>query len=371
MNTIAMRLPERQAQVHRRLLIWLPLALLILGSVTALAETYEGIDCPDSFSTTARSINDRGDIVGGCEDANGTHGLLRKGVFRLIDAPDAAGLTVATGINNRGDVVGFYADDEGGHGFLLRHGRHGHFTTIDVPGSPQTNPLGIDERGRIVGFYLGSDEVYRGFLLDARGFQDIEFPDALITGAWGINARTQIVGGYIDRNDVPHGFLLKKGTFSSIDFPGAVGSRAFGINTLGHIVGGWSDAPECGDCFEHAFLLTRRGFTNLVFPHALETVAWGINNAGQIVGSYFGEDETFHGFCEPPRTIEALRHRHLRRKTAVAAAVMGCCLGCYFSVWRGAGIRATTRNSSQMTRPGGNTAWVLQEIFDNRRPCGD
>ncbi len=40
-NTIPMRLPERQAQVHRRLLIWLPLALLILGPVTALAETYE------------------------------------------------------------------------------------------------------------------------------------------------------------------------------------------------------------------------------------------------------------------------------------------------------------------------------------------
>jgi len=36
-----MRLPERQAQVHRRLVIWLPLALLILGPVTALAETYE------------------------------------------------------------------------------------------------------------------------------------------------------------------------------------------------------------------------------------------------------------------------------------------------------------------------------------------
>ena len=41
MNTIPMRLPERQAQVHRRLLIWLPLALLILGPVTALAQTYE------------------------------------------------------------------------------------------------------------------------------------------------------------------------------------------------------------------------------------------------------------------------------------------------------------------------------------------
>ena len=53
---------------------------------TALAETYEAIDCPDAFRTEAWSINDRGDIVGICEDANGAHGfLLRRGIFTLIE----------------------------------------------------------------------------------------------------------------------------------------------------------------------------------------------------------------------------------------------------------------------------------------------
>ena len=126
MNDIATRLPERHTQAHRRLPIWLPLALLTLGSAAAVAQTYTAIDCPESFDTEARGINDRGDIVGVCEDANGRHGfLLRKGVFTLIDAPGAPVLTLATGINNRGDVVGHYLDDEAGHGFLIRHG---HFT---------------------------------------------------------------------------------------------------------------------------------------------------------------------------------------------------------------------------------------------------
>src|SRR5688572_17899709 len=167
MNRITTKLPERHRQAHRRFPIWLPLILLGLDSAAAVAQTYTAIDCPESFDTGARDINDRGDIVGICEDANGRHGfLLRKGVFTLIDAPDAPLLTLATGINNRGDVVGHYlGNDDVGHGFLLRQG---HFTTIDVPGSPTTFPQHIDNRGRIVGFYLGTDDVFRGFMLDSR-----------------------------------------------------------------------------------------------------------------------------------------------------------------------------------------------------------
>ena len=41
MNTIPMRLPERQSHFHRGTLILLPLVLLTLGPVAALAETYE------------------------------------------------------------------------------------------------------------------------------------------------------------------------------------------------------------------------------------------------------------------------------------------------------------------------------------------
>ena len=43
------------------------LALFSALPAAAMAETYEAIDCPDSFYTEARGINDRGDIVGICD----------------------------------------------------------------------------------------------------------------------------------------------------------------------------------------------------------------------------------------------------------------------------------------------------------------
>jgi uncharacterized membrane protein len=305
-NRSATKLPERQRQANRRLSAWLLPALLILDPAAALAQTYTTIDCPDSSFTEARSINDRGEIVGICEDVSGVHGfLLSHGAFTIIDVPGATA-TLAFGVNNRGDVVGRYTDTAGVfHGYLLRHGR---FSTIDPPGSLLTSARGIDDLGRIVGFYLPSDGVFRGFLLDARGFRDIVVPDANTTpgtfeggtGSFDIDNLERIVGGYVDTSEVFHGFLLNNGVFTSVDPPGATGARALGINILGRIVGGWSEDPDCPDCFTRAFLLTPRGFADLEVPGAFETVANGINAVGQIVGTYLGEDENVHGFLRDP-----------------------------------------------------------------------
>jgi len=269
------------------------LALLSVSSA-ALAETYEAIDCPDSFYTEARSINDRGDIVGICEDANGAHGfLLRRGVFTLIDHPDGVGPTAAFGINNRGDVAGRLVGADTLHGYLLRRGR---FTTIDPPDSTFTVARGIDDAGRIVGFY--EDLGVHGFLRDAHGYRALDFPGADVTTAFGISV-TRIVGGYLDLDGVSHGFVLKRGAYTSIDVPGALHTRALGVNVQGDIVGGWNTSG-CDDCFTRAFLLTRRGFEELEFPGALETVANGINALGQVVGSYVAEDGSVHGFLREP-----------------------------------------------------------------------
>ena len=284
--------------VRRSLPEGLLLALLILGPV-AMAETYEAIDCPDSFGTEARGINDRGDIVGICEDASGVHGFrLRRGTFTLIDHPDGVGPTAVFGTNNRGDVVGRIdlGGDPDGHGALRGHLlRRGRFTTIDPPGSGLTSARGIDDAGRIVGFYVGGDDGgVHGFLLDARGYRNLDVPGADVTVAMGVSV-TRIVGGYIDPNGISHGFVKKKGGYRSIDVPGAEHTRAFGINVQGDIVGGWNTSG-CDDCFDRAFLLTRRGFEELEFPGALETVANGINATGQIVGTYVAQDGSVHGF---------------------------------------------------------------------------
>src|SRR6476620_4178995 len=153
MSRIDTRHPEREGKAPRRLPLWPLLAFLTTGPAAVLAQTHTTIDCPDSSFTEARGINDRGEIVGDCDDSNGSHGfLLRNGTFTMIDGPGAT-LTTAFGINNRGDVVCRYTDaDNVVHGYLHRHV---HFSTIDPPGiipGPQAHPrtaaVGIDDLGR-------------------------------------------------------------------------------------------------------------------------------------------------------------------------------------------------------------------------------
>src|SRR5439155_9880083 len=65
--------------------------------------------------------------------------------FTTIDVPNSV-TTNAFGINDRGQIVGGYD----GHGFLLSGGT---FTTIDVPNSQGTGANRINDRGQIVGNY--------------------------------------------------------------------------------------------------------------------------------------------------------------------------------------------------------------------------
>jgi probable HAF family extracellular repeat protein len=171
------------------------------------------IDHPDAASapglgTAAFGINDRGRIVGTYIDAGGrAHGFLRdkghgalreKGAFTAIDHPDGALATVASGINNRGQIVGGYQDSEGtAHGFLLDEGN---FTTIDHPDAASGRDLGtvlwgINNRGQIVGQYIDTDLRCHGLLLTNDTFTTIDDPGALsYTGAVDVNDRGQIVG---------------------------------------------------------------------------------------------------------------------------------------------------------------------------------
>jgi hypothetical protein len=206
--------------------IW-SLFMLLALSGPAMAATYTGIDCPDSFGTEPRGINDRGDIVGVCDDANGTHGFrLRKGVFKLINFPGAFE-TAVMGSNNLDHVVGFYDDGVAQHAFLLRNGR---FTIIDPPGSVQAQARHIDDLGRIIGAYLHRDGHFRGYIRDSRGYRDITVPGAEDTGPLGINVLGRIVGGSTTGTDViARGYYLKDGVFKIIQPPAAEGAWAFGI----------------------------------------------------------------------------------------------------------------------------------------------
>jgi uncharacterized membrane protein len=282
------------------------------------------IDHPDAVAeTTALAINNRGQIVGGYVDAEGTARsfLLDDGVFTPIDHPDAASGpgagTVARDINKRGQIVGLYADAEGTiHGFL--RDKEGVFAPIDHPDALQeprtgTAVFGINDRGQIVGFYDDDGAVLvRGFLLESHDdpsaegvFTAIDFPGAVVTGASAINNRGEIAGGYSDVGGTMHGFLRdKKGAFSTIDHPDAAsgivngkpaGTALFGLNNRGQLVGQYVDA----DLRCHGLLLSRGAFTTIDDPDALShTGASDINDRGQIVG--FRDSLTGLTACSTP-----------------------------------------------------------------------
>src|SRR5215469_8166575 len=60
------------------------------------------------------------------------------------------------------------------------------FTTIDFPGAPFSETLGINNVGEIVGVYRAGPE--RGFLLTSDGFSTIDVPgtDVVNVNAYGI-----------------------------------------------------------------------------------------------------------------------------------------------------------------------------------------
>jgi uncharacterized membrane protein len=273
-------------------------------------DVFTTIDHPDAVDETAvLGINRRGQMVGGYVDAEGTvrSFLLDDGVFTPIEHPDAGAATIAFGLNDRSQVVGTYIDADGrGHGFLHDMGRgvrdEGVFTTIDHPDAGSepgtgTAAFGINNRGRIVGDYIDAGGTAHGFVRDkGRGarrvegvFTTIDVPGAPDTLVLAINNRDQIVGASIDGENTKRGFLLEEDEFTGIDHPDATsevrggGTALYGLNDRGQIVGQYSDS-SC-----HGFLLDGDTFTTIDNPDALfATGAADINDRGQIVGFYDG-----------------------------------------------------------------------------------
>jgi probable HAF family extracellular repeat protein len=173
------------------------------------------------------------------------------------------------------------------------------FSTIDVPGSPQTAVYGINDAGDIVGSYLevhGSTGQLHGFLLSKGGYTTIDGSNSGSLGAQalGINNARQIVGGYSDASG-DHGFLLSNGTYTPLDVPRSFGTslappariNAAGINAAGEIVGYFSTTTSLQPprTASGAFLLSGAVYTNITEPGPGGSVATAINNGGFIVGN--------------------------------------------------------------------------------------
>jgi hypothetical protein len=188
------------------------------GSVTT-------IDVPGGFQTEAFGINVRGQIVGRFRDARTGHylGFLRQ--------PDGSFATIVTrlqdaaiGINDRGQIVGCFGASEFGflrceHGYLRQ--TDGSFVTIDVPGAVfpgagsfffPTFPSGINTAGDLVGTFQDQPGGgLHGAVYSDGEFTTIDVPGSSQTNAIGINNSREIVGHYVDTAGGEHGFLAIPG----------------------------------------------------------------------------------------------------------------------------------------------------------------
>jgi len=286
-----------------------PLAFTLLALVaSACAQfTFTSIDFPGGTLTTARGINNHGEIVGAYRVVPPRHALLIKAAQFIPLAPTTVlgtNYSEAFKSNDRGSVVGQFIGDDGfTHGFLLSQDV---VTTLDFPGASDTYAYGISESGIVVGYWdlldaNGNLLAYHGFTWKDDAFTEVDFPGSGDTAVLGINARGDFVGLWDSGVSSPsgHGFVCPRGRQCfSFDVPvaGATATQADDINAHGQIAGAYVDA----DGLIHAFLIAGTNFTSLDFPGATSSLAWGVNSAGQVVGIYRNADGTPHGFLAQP-----------------------------------------------------------------------
>lgn len=282
----------------------LALAVVALVASASAQFTLTSIDFPGGTLTTARGINNHGDIVGSFRIVPPRHALLIQGGNFIPLAPASVlgtNFSEAFKSNDRGDTVGQFIGNDGFvHAFVLSNGV---LTTLDFPAASDTYATGINESGTVVGQWdlldaFGNVLIVHGFIWSHGTFAQFDFPGAGDTYLFGINASGDLVGGWDPAITSPleHGFICSKGQCSSFDFPGSNITQADDINANGQIAGTYIDPSGR----QHAFLDDKGTFTSFDFPGAKVTAAWGINSAGQIVGVYRNADNVPHGFLAQP-----------------------------------------------------------------------
>ena len=198
-------------------------------------------------NVTMLGNNDRGEIVGLTNtDLKEIAFRYTRGNVEDVSVP-GANTTTARDINNRGDMVGVLQINAVGHGYLLAGDQ---LTLIDGPDSDGTTRifgtivLGLNDKREVVGCYEPTDRLHarRGFVFRKGTYEIFLVPGANATCTVGINNRGQIVGSYtVPGDDRGHGFLFSKGRYVTMDIPNARHTTITSINDFGDIVGTYQD----------------------------------------------------------------------------------------------------------------------------------
>jgi probable HAF family extracellular repeat protein len=217
----------------------------------------------------------------------------------ILGGVSASGVAVGSGLDSSGNVVSFLDSS-------------GNFSTINFPGSAPgtTNVAGINGPGQYVGNYQDTSGNTHGFISVGNTLQTFDLPSSSVTSVNGISNNGKLVG--VGPTDLV-GFSFSNGTFTPVQAPtppnpgfpppSLVQTIPDGVNNAGDVVGTiFSTVLGPQGSRVDGFLLHNGKYTLLDFPgppntpSASHTEVLGINDNGVIVGTYFGIDQTQHGF---------------------------------------------------------------------------
>jgi hypothetical protein len=214
--------------------------------------------------------------------------------FKNENVPGSA-QTQVVGINNKGQTVGFWVDKKGDNFGFLKRGNL--YTT--VPGVTQL--LGLNDTGEAVGFSTGANGKARPVKCTFTAAGKPSCSTVALPGnpanatATGVNDNGDI-SGFITKGARNSGFVLAAdGTFWQ---PTHLGDNKnimiFGINNTDVVVGSYSAGAATHGFTATAFTGRHRTIND---PHGVNTTLLnGLNNNGQAVGFYTDANGATHGF---------------------------------------------------------------------------
>lgn len=232
--------------------------------------------------------------------------------FRTIDDPADPTFNQLLGINSRGTIVGYFGSGAAGHpnkGYNLSRSPGGFIgRNENVPGSVQTQVVGVNDRGVTVGFSsmmnnANQTDDNEGFYNVGGLTRAVKFPamsnsNPPVNQLLGVNDENQAVGFYNDAQGNSHGYVYSifGGRFTPVTVPGASSVTAAGINNRGDVVGFFAGSGGTTDGFWRS---PGGHVTTLAAPGASMTQATGVNDMGEVVGNFqvgSGSSAVTHGF---------------------------------------------------------------------------